>query len=229
MDSAFQGSGQAQLTLLSPVWVSQTPCLTGHPPTLGTLSRLLGLAQSQPLLYVTATWVCDGPEATGAECKGEPEVASLGGMLRAGAGHIPVPRKALSTFPVSSENHNPEIKLVSCNSARIFHSVSLHCQPSPPVLCPATHLLTTQAVASCRLHRLASFTGRFISASPPLAWALLGKWHQPSSAPGTVLSLLKINPGFETPIIPRVQSLSKEVSVLCTRGREDPILRVLPA
>ena len=96
-------------------------------------------------------------------------------LQRAGAGHIPVPRKALSTFPVSSENHNPEIKLVSFNLARIFHSVKLHCQPSPPVLRPATHLLTAQAVASRLLHGLASFTGRFISASPPSARALLGK------------------------------------------------------
>lgn len=175
MDSAFQGSGQAQLTFLSPVRVSQTPCQMGHPPTRDTLSPLLGLAQSQPLLYVAATCVCDGPEATGAEWKGEPEVASLGGVQRAGAGHIPVARKALSTFPVSSENHNPEIKLVSFNLARIFHSVKLHCQPSPPVLRPATHLLTAQAVASRLLHGLASFTGRFISASPPSAWALLGK------------------------------------------------------
>lgn len=127
------------------------------------------------LLYVAATCVCDGPEATGAEWRGEPEVASLGGELGAGAGHLPVPRKALSTLPVSPENRNPEIKLVSFNLARILHSVSLHCQPSPAVLRPATHLLTTQAVASRLLHRLASFTGRFISASPPSAWALLGK------------------------------------------------------
>ena len=49
------------------------------------------------LLYVAATCVCDGPEATGAEWRGEPEVASLGGELGAGAGHLPVPRKALST------------------------------------------------------------------------------------------------------------------------------------
>lgn len=96
-----------------------------------------------------------GPMRQGLEWRGKPEVAvhvcstgsrsKQGGVVMAGAG---VPRKALSAFPVSSEKHNPEITLVSFNVAQIFHSVSLHCQPSPSVLCPAAHLLTTWAVAS---------------------------------------------------------------------------------
>lgn len=53
-------------------------------------------------------------------------------MGRAGAG---VHRKALSAFPVSSETHNPEIKLESFNLAQISHLN----QPALPALpiCPS--------------------------------------------------------------------------------------------
>lgn len=52
--------------------------------------------------------------------------AGQGGAGRAGAG---VHRTARSPFPVSSENRNTEIKLVS-TSHTFPISVSLHCQPA---------------------------------------------------------------------------------------------------
>lgn len=59
-----------------------------------------------------------------------------GGVVRAEAG---VHRTALSSFLVSSEHRNPEIKLVSTwHKSPIL--ASLHWQPCPSILCPATHL-----------------------------------------------------------------------------------------
>lgn len=196
MHSAYRGAGRTQLTFLSPGRASQAPPSDGMSAHAWHLGTPPGLSQSQPLLYVAATHVCAGPEATGAEWRGGAGVASLGGGPRAGAGHTPVPPEGPEHL--SSEFWKPWPR----NKTGLIHlstnfPFSPHCQPSPPVLRPATHLLTTQAVASGLLHRLASFTSRFISASIRSAWALLGKWHQPSPTPGAVLSFPKVTPGFE--------------------------------
>ena len=142
--------------------------------------------------------------------------AGQGGAGRAGAG---VHRTARSPFPVSSENRNTEIKLVSTCTHFPSRSACTASLPICPLPCytPA-HKANSGLMPPSEAHQLHwPEKGCFFSASPPSAWGLSGKRHSTCSRDSP--QVWKIAPSFGSLIINHIDSIVQQVFALCPRGR----------